>query len=161
MRCATHHKVETNLGCGKCGKAICPKCLVQTPVGARCRDCANLDKLPTYRVSSKHYLRAIGVGLGMAAFCGVAWGAIDAAIPFFSLNLLLASVVGYAVGEVISLAVNRKRGRGLSVVGGTSVAISYLVTVLFFSGLPFGLFMIIYHLVALVLGIYIAITRLR
>lgn len=167
MRCATHFKVETNLGCGKCGKAICPKCLVQTPVGARCRDCANLDRLPTYRVSSKHYLRAIATGLGMAALCGVAWGAVAAEFPFFFpfLNLLLASAVGYAIGEVISLAVNRKRGRGLSVVGGTSVALSYLVSylvmVFLFGGITIGLLMIMVHLVALALGIYIAITRLR
>ncbi len=161
MKCAAHPKVETNLGCGKCGKPICPRCLVQTPVGARCPDCANLDKLPTYRVSTKYYLRAIGAGLGMAAVCGAAWGAIDWVIPFFSLNLLLAPAAGYAIGEVVSLAVNRKRGRGLAVVGSIAVVLSYLVVLLFFGRLPLGLFSIIYHLVALALGIYVAVTRLR
>jgi hypothetical protein len=101
----------------------------------------------------------------MAAFCGVAWGAISGAIHFLFMNLLLASAVGYAIGEVISLVVNRKRGRGLSFVGGTSVAlsylVSYLVTVFLFGGITIGLLMIMVHLVALVLGIYIAITRLR
>jgi len=59
MKCATHPQVETNLRCGKCGKLICPKCMIQTPVGARCLDCARLYKLPTYQVSTKYYLRAI------------------------------------------------------------------------------------------------------
>jgi len=170
MRCATHPDVETNLRCGKCGKPICPKCQVQTPVGARCRDCAKLYKLPTFRVSTKHYLRAVGTGLGMAIICGIAWGAIEWVIPFFSLNLLLAPAAGYAIGEVVSLSVNRKRGTGLAVVAGASVVISYIVSLWFVSFLlgipfhwvfPFGPFNILYHLLALALGIFVAVTRLR
>ncbi|MBA7678788.1 hypothetical protein ES703_87066 [subsurface metagenome] len=167
MRCAIHPDVETNLRCGKCGKLICPKCQVQTPVGARCPDCANLYKLPTFRVSTKHYLRAVGTGLGMAIICGIAWGAIEWVIPFFSLNLLLAPAAGYAIGEVVSLSVNRKRGTGLAVVAGTAVVISYIITLLPFitflfpGGLPLGMFNILYHLLALALGIFVAVTRLR
>ena len=170
MRCAIHPDVETNLRCGKCGKLICPKCQVQTPVGARCPDCAKLYKLPTFHVSTKHYLRAVGTGLGMAIICGIAWGAIEWVVPFFSLNLLLAPAAGYAIGEVVSLSVNRKRGTGLAVVAGTAVVISYIFSLWFVSflqGIPFhlvfdlGLFNILYHLLALALGIYIAITRLR
>jgi len=162
MRCATHPDVETNLRCGKCGKAICLKCQVQTPVGVRCSDCAKVYKLPTFRVSAKHYLIAVGVGLGMAIVCGLAWGAIDWVIPFFSLNLLLAPAAGYAIGEVTSLSVNRKRGRWLAVVAGIAVVISYVITLLLFpGGLPFGMINILYNLLALALGIFVAVTRLR
>ena len=161
MRCATHPEVETNLRCGKCGKLICPKCLVQTPVGARCPDCAQLYKLPTYRVSTKYYLRAIGAGLGMAIVCGIIWGFIELVIPRFSFNLLLAPGVGYVIGEVVGLSVNRKRGVGLAIVAGIAVAISYFITFLFPGGFPIGLFRILYHLVALALGIFVAATRLR
>ena len=167
MRCATHPDVETNLRCGKCGKLICPKCQVQTPVGARCPDCAKLYKLPTFRVSAKHYFIAVGVGLGMAVACGVAWRVIEWAIPFFSLNLLLAPAAGYAIGEVVSLSVNRKRGTWLAIVAGIAVVISYIITLLPFitfffpGGFPFGMFNLLYHLVALALGIFVAVTRLR
>jgi len=165
MRCATHPDVETNLRCGKCGKLICPKCQVQTPVGARCPDCARLYKLPTFRVSTKHYLRAIGTGLGAAIICGIAWGAISTVIPFLYLNLLLAPGVGYAIGELISLSVNRKRGTGLAVIAGIAMAISFLVTIFFFPrGISFFVSNILYlilDLAALALGIFIAVTRLR
>jgi len=160
MRCATHPDIETNLRCGKCGKPICPKCLVQTPVGARCPDCAKSRKLPTYRVSSKYYLMAMGAALGIAIACGAAWGAIEWAIPF-SLNLLLAPAAGFAIGEVVSLSVNRKRGTGLAIVGGIAVAISYSITLAFPGVLPLSLFNILYHLIALGLGIFVAVTRLR
>jgi len=157
MKCATHPEIETNLKCGKCGKPICPKCMVQTPVGARCPDCARLYKLPTYRVSAKHYLRAVGTALGMAIVCGVVWGLIGSFVPFIFLNLLLAAGAGYAIGEVVSLSVNRKRGTGLATIAGIAVAISYLVSLF----LPFGLSFHFLDLLALALGIYFAVSRLR
>ena len=97
----------------------------------------------------------------MAVVCGIAWGIIEWVIPLFSFNLLLAPAVGYAIGEVVGLSVNRKRGMGLAIVGGTAVAISYSITFLFSGGLPTGLFNILYHLLALALGIFVAVTRLR
>ena len=163
MKCAYHPEVETNLRCGKCGKPICPKCMVQTPVGARCRDCAQLYKLPTYRVSTQYYLRAIGTGLGVAIVCGIVWGAIGSVLGFFYLNLLLAAGAGYAIGEVISLSVNRKRGTGLAVIAGIAVAISYLVSIFvpWGTGFTFNLLFLVINLVALALGIFVAVNRLR
>ena len=161
MRCSYHPDVETNLRCGKCDKPICPKCMVETPVGARCPECAGLGKLPTFRVSARHYLIAAGTALGMALACGAAWGLIDWLVPIFSLNLLLAPAAGYAIGEVTSLAVNRKRGTGLAVVGGAALAVSYAVTFFFPGAGFFGVFSIIYHIIAVGLGIFIAVTRLR
>lgn len=157
MKCATHPHVETNLTCAKCGKPICPKCMVQTPVGARCPDCARLRKLPTYRVPTPYYLRAIGAGLGVAVICGALWGIVARIIPFLYINLLLVPVVGYAIGEIISLSVNRKRGAGLAIVASLLVIVSYLLSIL----LPWGLSFHFLDLLALALGIFVAITRLR
>ncbi len=134
--------------------------MVQTPVGARCPDCAKLYKLPTYRVSAKYYLRAAGTALGMAIVCGIAWGVIGWLLAHsfhLNLNLLLAPGAGYAIGEVVSLSVNRKRGTGLAVVGGIAIAISYLVSIIS----PWGLNFSFLDLLALALGIFVAVTRLR
>lgn len=131
--------------------------MVQTPVGARCPDCARLYKLPTYQVSTKYYLRAAGTGLGMAIVLGIVWAVISGFVPFFYLNLLLAAGAGYAIGEVIGLSVNRKRGTGLAIIAGIAVAISYLVSIL----LPWGFGFRLFDLLALALGIFVAVTRLR
>jgi len=131
--------------------------MVQTPVGARCPDCARLYKLPTYSVSTQYYLKAMGTGLGMAIVCGIIWGVIEGWVPFFYLNLLLAPGVGYAIGEVVSLSVNRKRGTGLAIVAGVAVAISYLVNLF----LPWGFGFRLFDLLALALGIFVAVTRVR
>jgi len=158
MRCAYHPNVETNLRCGKCGKPICPKCMVQTPVGARCPESAQLYKLPTFPVTTKYYLRAIGVGVGMAFACGAAWAAIRGVMPFIYLNFLLAAGFGFAIGEVISLSVNRKRGRGLAIIAGIAAGVSYVFNIF----LPWGPgWLSIFDSLAVALGVYLAITRLR
>lgn len=158
MRCATHTRIETNL---RCVKLICPKCLKQTLVGARCADCAQLSRLPTYYVPTQYYLRAAGIGLGMAIACGIIWGLVEWMTPRISLDLLISPIVGYAIGEVVSLSVNRKRSIGLVIIGGTIVAISYFITFHFRSWLPLNPLNIVYHLLTLALGISIAATRLR
>jgi len=78
-------------------------------------------------------------------------------VPFLYLNLLLAPGVGYAIGEVVSLSVNRKRGTGLAIVASLAVAISYLIGIL----LPWGFGFRLFDLLALALGIFVAVTRLR
>ena len=166
MRCATHPDVETNLRCGKCGKPICPRCMVQTPVGARCLECATPYRVPTFSVSTRYYLRAIGAGLGAAVVCGIIWGLIEWIIPFLSFNLLLAPAAGYVISEAISRSVNRKRGTSLAVIGGIAAAVSYVISFQppWGEGLPFIPFNLLrsaLSIIALSLGIYVAVTRLR
>jgi hypothetical protein len=160
MQCAKHPNVETNVTCGKCGKPICPKCMVQTPVGMRCKDCARLKKLPTYQLSTQYILRAVGAGLGIGIVCGFAWWAIDLVLPFFLLRILIAAGAGYAVGEVVSLAVNRKRGTILAIIGGLGATISFAIA----TGLsiPFlNLTNILFSILMLAAAVYLAVSRLR
>ena len=101
----------------------------------------------------------------MALACGLVWGIVAGFVPFFYLNLLLAAGAGYAIGEVSSLSVNRKRGTGLAIIAGIAVVISYLVhlatSVLFLGSFPLGMFKIIFDLIAIALGVFVAVTRLR
>lgn len=154
MKCSYHPDVETNLSCGKCGKPICPKCMVQTPVGARCPDCAKLAKLPTYHLAAKHYLIAAGTALGVAIATGLVWGILRGLLPYIFVNIILGGGVGYAVGEVVSRSVNRKRGKWLALIGAVAIAISYLVSI------PFEAFRYL-DIVAIAIGIFVAVIRLR
>ena len=160
MKCARHPDVETNLRCGKCGQPICPRCLVQTPVGARCPDCANVKRLPVFTIPPVFYVRAVVAGV-------IAGGALGAIWPFIPLGgffwFLIALGIGYAVGEIISLAVNRKRGRGLQVIAGVSIVVCYVVRSLIETPhLGFlNTFLNVYGLIALALGIIVAVAILR
>ena len=37
--CNWHPETETRLFCSQCGRSICTLCMVQVPVGIRCREC--------------------------------------------------------------------------------------------------------------------------
>lgn len=167
MKCAAHPDVQTNLTCSKCGKPICPRCLVQTPVGARCPQCAPLHRLPTYSMTPIYYLRAIGTALGTAIFCGIIWALVSVQLPFLYFNFLLAAGAGYAIAEVVGLSVNRKRGAPLAIIAGIAVTMSYLISIGRMWGLPWGLpfplFLpgLLFDLLALALGIFVAVNRLR
>ena len=118
--CAAHPTVETALRCGRCDVPICPRCLVQTPVGARCASCARLRPHPLYEVHPRHYLRAAAVGLGVA----LAGGLVVPFIPFFTLFAIL--FLGWLTGEAVSVAANRKRGRGLALVAAAATVLGAL-----------------------------------
>ena len=125
-RCAFDPEVETGLACGKCGKYICPRCMIQTPVGARCRECARVTKLPTFDVGPSHYLRASIAGGLVAVVAGTIWSVVPHGIPF--LPWLLAMATGHLVGEAISLSVNRKRGPALVTIAALSMTLAILVS---------------------------------
>jgi hypothetical protein len=153
--CKRHPAVETNLYCNKCGDPICPRCLVQTPVGARCPACANLRKLPTYQFSGKYYLRGALAGILTAVAIGLIWLVIRMLVPFSGyFNFILAGAAGYAIGEVISWASNRRRGVWLAVMGGVIAAGAYVISSL---GIIFSLF----SLISLAVCIVVAVLRLR
>jgi hypothetical protein len=165
VSCAAHPNVLTTLRCGKCGKPICPKCMVHTPVGARCPQCAGLKTLPTFRVFGRYYLRAAGVAVGLAAVIGALWGFIETVLPSYYFSLIIAAGIGWVMGELISLAVNRKRGVGLAIIGGAGVVLSYgiafLINFVRSGFIVFSLFQIIFTLIAVGLGVYFAVSRLR
>lgn len=124
MQCSYHPKVETNLRCSKCEKPICPRCMVYTPVGPRCPDCAAVRRIPTYDVSMVHYARAIAAGLGLGIISGCGWALLGNFA--FLLSFLIALGVGYVIGEGISRVVNGKRGPGLQIIAGASVLLAFV-----------------------------------
>jgi hypothetical protein len=70
--CADHPDVETRLRCSRCGRPICPRCSVRTPVGMRCPDCAGTrSSVAAYPART---LTAAAAGFAVATAVGIAWG---------------------------------------------------------------------------------------
>jgi hypothetical protein len=167
MKCAIHNDVETGLACGKCGTPICPKCLVETPVGARCRKCANVRRLPTYSITPLQYLRAVAAGLLVAIAIGIGWAWLRSAVDILgwslTLGLILGSVVAYGIAEIVSRAVNQKRGRPLQVIACTCFVLCYVISWVGISGetVTFFLHFDLIDILIVVLGVIIAAARLR
>jgi hypothetical protein len=160
VQCATHPDVETELACGRCGKPICPRCLVYTPVGTRCRDCAQVRRLPTYQIPTAYLLRGIGAAAAAGAAIGGVWALLLSQRLGAFFVLFLALGIGYAIGEVVSLATNRKRGPLLQGIAAGGVVVAYLV-----HNLVEGVAVIptndAYGYVLVAVAIVVAIGRLR
>lgn len=126
--CARHAEVETSLRCGKCDTPICPRCMVQTPVGARCRDCAQLRRLPTFQLSGVYVARAVLASFLLGAAGSVAFVFLSPLLYRVRLLDLAALIaIGYFLGQGVSLAVNRKRGRFLQLIAAGGMLLAYLV----------------------------------
>ena len=153
MYCARHPKVETNLRCGKCEAPICHKCSVQTPVGARCPDCAKRTRLPVFQVSKTGYLKALGIGVATAAVFGIVWGLI---VPYLlGYGYLLILLGAYIISELMNKALNHKRGRGLQIIAGGCTILCYVFAI------GTGLCINLFSLAALAIGVILATSRFR
>jgi hypothetical protein len=118
LRCARHPGTETVLRCGRCNTPICPRCLVATPVGARCPTCAQVKRF-SLLVKPHELARSIGLGLVAAAVGTI----IVSSIPFLGLLGLL--LVGFLTGEAVSIGANRKRARELGPLAVACLLVGY------------------------------------
>lgn len=171
--CARHADVETFLRCNRCETPICPKCLVQTPVGARCPDCGRARRPHTYHVSPKQALIGIGTALGVAALIEI----VVSLLPFGGwIRMLVLAGIGYACSEAVFRTTRYKRGRliiACTIVGmlmgliaGRVILIASFGRVLpdpvaLVAAATLGLFASIVILVGLGLAIAVIVTRMR
>jgi hypothetical protein len=105
MYCINHPNVETYLRCNKCGKPICAKCAVRTPVGYRCRQCVNAQQQVFYAdFRPVHYLVAAVVALPLALVAG--W--LIPSLGWYA--IILGPLAGGGIAEVARWAIGRRRG---------------------------------------------------
>ena len=128
--CARHPKVETNLRCASCDTFICPKCLVTTPVGMKCRDCSAQKGNTLFTLSPLNMACAIGAGLLLGAVAG--W-CVEFSIGFFM--IFLAFAYGGFAGEMIMRAAGRKRGVRMEIIAGVAMVVGAIGGRLFVTAL--------------------------
>lgn len=166
--CANHPSVETVVSCGRCDKPICTRCMIFAPVGVRCRDCAQLRPLPQYVLSPRLYARVIFSGVGLALVAGF----LLSYVP--GVGFLGGIIVGLLVGEGLRRASGYKQGRQMELIAAATVVLSVLAgngfAVVRSQGLgQLGLAVhvalapqsLVYSILGIAIGIYVAMQRLR
>jgi hypothetical protein len=123
MYCINHPDRETLIRCNKCNRPICPDCAIRHPVGLRCRECAQLRRLPPYDVSLSHHLLGFLAGLAASTVAGIV---IAAFLPYI-LSWLAGPVAGVFVSQAMDWATGHKRGLGLAILCGLAVVLGYLL----------------------------------
>jgi hypothetical protein len=124
-RCANHPSVETRVSCATCGKPICPDCMVTSPVGIKCADCARMPRSARVRLRPDRAIRAIGAALAVALAGGVALASL-AATPFGFFGFLVAYGVGRGGGELVLRAAGRFRGTATASIAAAGAFGAYL-----------------------------------
>ena len=149
--CRAHPGVETRLSCSNCGAPICPRCMVSTPVGQKCPECARQSSrargTPTVPLLAKVFAAALATAAAGAA--------VLVLVGFGFLTWILGALYGYAVGTVARRAAGGRAQRAFGVVTVAGLVIALVAVLLVVGANPLDARVLI---VALVGG---AISYLR
>jgi hypothetical protein len=107
--CTNHPERETYVACGRCERPFCPDCLIQSPAGQRCYECAGVRRDYAQRAFARRLLQAFGV---IALGAGVA-----ALFPAIFVVLFAGLIAGGAAGQSLSPLVNRRTRRRVYLLG--------------------------------------------
>jgi hypothetical protein len=120
--CTVHPTVATHLRCNRCGRPMCTRCAVLTPVGYRCKQCVRQQQDTFFNAQAVDYiLTAAGtlvVGFG-AAF-------VMASIGWFFIAFFVGPAVGGIIGRLVLRLTRKRRGRYTGAVVGACIVASAL-----------------------------------
>ncbi len=156
LYCANHPNVETMLRCNRCGKPICTRCAVQTPVGYRCKQCVAGQQAVFYTGGVPDYAIGAVIALvlgGLATF-------LMSMLGYWLFALILGAPVGIGIAEVVRLAVRRRRSRYLWLVVSGGIVVG-AVPALLMGLLGLNLWPLLTTGLFLVLAVGAAAARLR
>src|SRR3990172_3665897 len=95
--CTVHPTIATHLHCNRCGRPMCTRCAVLTPVGYRCKQCVRQQQNTYFNAQTIDYILTAGatlvIGFG-AAF-------VMSLIGWFIIAFFVGPAVGGAIGRVI------------------------------------------------------------
>lgn len=106
--CADHPDTETRLRCSRCGKPICPRCAVRTPVGMRCPDCAGTRA--TIKANPAGTAKAAAAGFAVATLAGVGWGFLP------NWQFYWALILGFGAVEAMARILKGRQGIDLQAI---------------------------------------------
>jgi hypothetical protein len=122
QKCYYHPNVDTMLRCSRCDKPICPRCMIASPVGYRCPDCARGPKPAIYQTTATGMLAGVGLGIVAAIGSGLIWG------RFPAWQFYCALLLGFTVAESMAWAVKYKKGRELQIAAWSCVFLGLVVS---------------------------------
>lgn len=152
VSCPRDPGVETALRCSRCETPICPKCLVQSPVGARCKDCAKVMRSPIYTLSGDRFLKGAGAALVGGIVMGLIWGFVLLPFSFGYLSILLGALLGWVFTRLMDLATGKRRGPLVVTLASAGIVLAWGIQAVILGNLQLAA----YGLVAVGVGVYFA-----
>ncbi|MHB0981379.1 MAG: B-box zinc finger protein [Thermoleophilia bacterium] len=109
--CANHPGRETLVSCSSCGKPLCTDCMVYSPVGIKCRECARLPKSARLAFGPDRWARAAAAAVIGGGAVGFVYYLLLSAVGFFFLAFLVGAGIGYVITEIVLRSVRHLRGK--------------------------------------------------
>lgn len=167
--CVQHPSVETVVSCGRCDQPLCPQCMIFTPVGVRCRTCAQLRRPPQYDLSPRVYARVIPGAVVVALILGY----LLSLAPIY-VGFLGGVIVGLVVSEALRRLSGYKQGRQMEIIAGATVVVAIISSNAFVALRALGFSQVGtvvniavgpstfgYNALGIIIGVVIAVSRLR
>jgi hypothetical protein len=154
--CARHPGVETGLRCGRCETPICPRCMVLSPVGARCSNCAKVVRAPMYNVGSIDIVKALGVAIVGGIGMGFIWGFFGWWLSTGFFLIFIGAGLGWAFTKMMEFATRGKRGPLIVSFAILGIVIAWGMQIFFVPAFVFRI-----ELLAVGVGAYWAYQSLR
>jgi len=145
--------------------------MVQSPVGARCPDCANIGQAPIFRSTPTEFSSAIVLSLVGALGFGIAYGIVVWILWVLPLGFMIGNVAasfvialaGSPIGDYVRRVGKYKLDARLRIVAAVTVLLTWMVgfTAATVFGVWNGVFLNIVAYIGLGVGIYVAMNRVR
>ncbi len=113
-----HDHGDSRLSCIDCASIICSKCMIQCPVGFRCKACGDV-KNPLTSVTP--WLVAKTLAVCIAIGCAAGWTLTFINVPFFT--CIIAYFLGIFIGRHLAKFIDYKLGRNI----GTTIVFGVLI----------------------------------
>ena len=156
VQCPRDPGAETALRCSRCESPICPKCLVHSPVGARCKDCARVLRSPVYSLNSAQMVRGILAAVIGGLITGVIWFTVLLPFSYGFLSIFVGAGLAWVFTKLMNFATGLKRGPTVVTLASAGIVIAWSLQLVF---LPLQFAM--YGLLAVGIGIYLSYQNLR
>lgn len=131
LYCTVHPTVETALRCNRCGRPMCNRCAVRTPVGYRCRECVRGQQEVFYNARTLDPVIQATVGFVLGGIAAAVIGLVSLGFLGWLIAFWAGSAAGALIADVAYRAVGKRRGRYSWLVVAGSIVVSGLSTVLF------------------------------
>jgi hypothetical protein len=122
LYCTVHPTVATHLRCNRCGRPMCTRCAVKTPVGYRCRECVRSQQDKFFDARALDYLIAGAVSLVLSFFAAL----VVARLGWFLFAFFLSPAAGGLIGRAVWWLTGKRRGRYMAMVVGANVVLGAL-----------------------------------
>ena len=157
--CYKHKSQTTNLSCATCEIGVCIKCVIHTPTGIKCKNCANLKRIPTYEVSPVFFLRGIvSISITLILFMIRLYFLLLYIHSGLFIVLLSIIILGFLIGQILSFSVNHKRGKPLKLLSGISFSIGIVLILILSNFQLINLFSIL-GAGSIIIGAYLSVEK--